>query len=373
MATGDFKVSISTISGGSVPNILKIFRGNKIERGYIPRALTSLAFSAMAEPFRLMEHLRFNGAVRDFKIQEPPVFILGHWRSGTTYLHNLMCQDTHFGFVTTYHGIFPELLGSEWLFKTFMNSAMPRKRASDNIALSPDYPQEEEFAMGNMNPYGFYNFWLFPKRTREYYERFVEFRGMSQQEMARWKADYIRLVKKALIYTKRNRFISKNPPHTGRLRQLLEMFPDARFIHIYRNPVTVFISTKKLVKATMPAIQFQDIGEQEAEENILWVYERMMKAYLRDRSLIPAGNLIEIRFEDFEVHPLPALQGIYQTLRLPGFNRAEAAFERYIRSQMSYEKNKYTISGREVEKITARWGFAMNEWKYDLPDNLEII
>jgi len=372
MSKGDFNVSLSTIAGGSVLNIIKIFRGNKIDRSYIPRAINSVAFSGIAEPFRMLEHVLFDAAIHKMKIAAPPVFILGHWRSGTTHLHNLMCEDPSFGYVTTYQGVFPELLGSGWLFKTFMRLTMPEKRASDNVALSPDFPQEEEFALGNMHPYGFYNFWFFPKRTREYYERYVEFRGMTDDEILYWKAGYLRLVKKALIYSKKKRFISKNPPHTGRIRLLLEMFPDARFIHIYRNPVTVFISTKKLVEATMPAIQFQDFTAEEAEENIFWIYERMMKTYLRDRALIPPGNLIEIKFEDFERNTLPELERIYNALRLPGFDAAKSRFASYLHSQRSYEKNKYRISPQVVEKIYSRWRFALDEWNYDLPENIEI-
>src|SRR5437879_2949234 len=113
MAKSEFKVGVSTISGGSLFNILKIFRGNEIGHDYILRAINSLAFSFIAEPFRLLEHLRFDRAVNNLNIDEPPVFILGHWRSGTTYLHNLMCEDAQMGYVTTYQGIFPELLGSE--------------------------------------------------------------------------------------------------------------------------------------------------------------------------------------------------------------------------------------------------------------------
>ncbi len=372
MAKKDFKVSISTISGGSVFNILKVFRENKIDTGYVPRAATSLAFSLFAEPFRLWEHLRFDHAVNKLEMKEPPVFILGHWRSGTTHLHNVMCEDPNMGYITTYQGVFPELLASGWLFKTFMKSVMPEKRASDNVVLSADFPQEEEFAIGNMNPYGFYNYWFFPKKTKEYYERFVEFKEASDELISRWKNDYERLAKKALIYTGRKRFISKNPPHTGRVRLLLEMFPDARFIHIYRNPVTVFISTKKLVESTLPAVQFQDISNDEMEENILWVYERMMKRYLKDRSLIPKKNLVEIRFEEFEKNTVPELERIYATLGLDGFAAAQPAMKKYLESQKSYEKNRYKIFRPVVDRITNRWKFAMDEWNYSLPENLEI-
>ncbi len=372
MARGNFKVSVSTVSGGSAANILRIFRGNEIEPSYYPRAITSLAFSLIAEPFRLWEHVKYDSAVKGTEVKQP-VFILGHWRSGTTHLHNLMCQDPRIGYVTTYQGVFPELLGSGWLFKTFMKAVMPEKRASDNVALSADFPQEEEFALGNMNPYGFYNFWFFPKRTREYYERHVEFRGMNEKEISRWKSDYIRLIKKALIYTKRSAFISKNPPNTARIRMLLEMFPDAKFIHIYRNPVTVFVSTRKLIQSTMPAIQFQDISGKEIENNILWIYDRMMRTYLRDRSLIPKENLVEVRFEDFEKAALSELEKIYAMLRMPGFQTSKNAFDSYIQSQKSYAKNKYGMPEETVKKILKQWKFAMDEWNYSIPDNVEII
>jgi len=372
MEKKQFKVGMSTISGGAVGNIFRIFSRNTIEPQYYPRAVVSLLFSAFAEPFRWWEHLRYDGKINSLKITSAPVFILGHWRSGTTHLHNLMCKDPQMGYVTTYQGVFPELLlGSSWLFKTFMKLMMPKKRASDNVELSADYPQEEEFAMGNMNPFGYYNFWYFPKNTRNQYAQSIEFSGNGAM-LARWKADYVRLAKKALINTNGSRFISKNPPHTGRVRQLLELFPNAKFIHIYRNPLVVFISTKKLIESTMPTLQFQEISAGEIEENILWVYERIMRAYLHDRALIPKENLVELRFEDFEKNALPELEHIYRQMNLPGFAEAKPLFRQYIESQKSYEKNKYSLPRATVEKIMQRWKFAMEEWSYSLPENLEI-
>lgn len=373
MSEKKFTVGISTISGGSVGNILRILQQNTVEPRYYPRVASSLLFSMFAEPFRWWEHLRYDGAIQALQLKNDPVFILGHWRSGTTHLHNLLCKDPQTGYVTTYQGVFPELLlGSSWLFKTFMKIMMPEKRASDNVELSADYPQEEEFALGNTNPYGYYNFWFFPKQTKTHYERFIEFKNADAAMLSRWKADYLRLAKKALLNTKGGRFISKNPPHTGRIRQLLELFPNAKFVHIYRNPVVIFISTKKLIESTIPALKFQDITSEEIEENILWVYERIMQAYLRDRALIPPQNLIELRFEDFEKNTLPELERIYSRLHIPGFEQAKPRFREYIDAQKSYTKNKYTLPRSTVEKITTRWQFAMDAWGYGLPDNLVI-
>lgn len=374
MADTNFSVSISTISGGSVGNILKILSENTVEPRYYPRVVSSLLFSVFAEPFRWWEHLRYDGAIRSFQLKNDPVFVLGHWRSGTTHLHNLLCKDPQMGYVTTYQGVFPELLlGSSWLFKTFMKLMMPEKRASDNVELSADYPQEEEFALGNTNPYGYYNFWFFPKQVKTHYERFIEFKNADERMLARWKSDYVRLVKKALLNTKGERFISKNPPHTGRIKQILEIFPQAKFVHIYRNPVVIFISTKKLIESTIPSLKFQDITGEEIEESILWVYERIMQAYLRDRALIPADNLIELRFEDFEHNTLHELERIYGQLHIPGFEKAKPHFQQYINAQKSYKKNTYSLPRSTVDRITTRWKFAMDAWNYRLPENLEVI
>jgi len=38
---------------------------------------------------------------------EPPVFILGVWRSGTTHLHNLLTRDTRFGYANLYQALNP--------------------------------------------------------------------------------------------------------------------------------------------------------------------------------------------------------------------------------------------------------------------------
>jgi hypothetical protein len=123
----------------------------------------------------------------------------------------------------------------------------------------------------------------------------------------------------------------------------------------------------------MPALQFQDISIEEMEENILWVYEQIMSDYLKEKSLIPKENLVELRFEDFEKNTLPELERIYGQLKLPGFEKAKPLFQQYLESQKSYEKNKYTLSRATVDKITTRWKFAMEHWNYSLPENLEIV
>lgn len=366
--------AMSNISGSSFPSFIKQFSEGQTDSKYIGRALLAGLVSFTGEPFRWYEELRYSGKVDRFEVKQDPVFILGHWRSGTTFLHNLMCEDPAYGFVTTYHGVFPNyLLGSKWLYKNMMRNMMPEKRASDNMALSPDFPQEEEFAIGCRNAMSYYNFWFFPKLAGLYFDKYIDFKGVSEKVKQQWKDDYMILVKKALMNTGGERFISKNPPHTARIPMLLEMFPNAKFIHIYRNPITVFESTKKLITSTIPPLKFHDYSEQETEATVFDIYPKLMKKYIRDKELVPEGNLVELRFEEFEKDPVMHLGKIYEQLNIPNWEEAKVHFDNYVQVQKRYKKNKYQITRKKVDEIISHWQFAMDHWQYGIPEHMEVI
>ena len=247
-------------------------------------------------PFRIYERLFYNRKLAKRDIKEDPIFILGHWRSGTTLLHNLMCQDTQMGYVTTYHSVFPDQLltwFSRFIFRNFTKLFIPLKRLGDNVELGINYPQEEDFALGSNHELSFYYFFFFPEKTREYFNSFILNNNISTKLEKAWQKDYRIIIQKALKNTGKTRFLSKNPPNTGKARQLLEIFPDAKLIHIYRNPVTVFLSTRHFFMNLIPTLQFHSIPDEELEENIYFVYREIMKHYFKERHHIPKGNLMK--------------------------------------------------------------------------------
>ncbi len=96
--------------------------------------------------------------------EEPPIFVIGFWRSGTTLLHSMLCQDKRAGYVTTFQGVFPNLVLTQkkWL-KKFTNAILPKNRPFDGYAMDMDFPQEEDFAMMSLQPRSLYQNVLFPK------------------------------------------------------------------------------------------------------------------------------------------------------------------------------------------------------------------
>lgn len=327
-------------------------------------------------PFRTYERLLINPKYKKRAITESPIFILGHWRSGTTHLHNLLCKDPQMGYTSTYQSVFPDTLFNKlgrFLFEGFASALIPGKRAGDNVTLGTKLPQEEEFALGDKTPISFYYFWMFPRNIKLFYKRFIRFEGIDNITKERWKANYKLLIIKSLKNTNTQLYLSKNPSNTGRIQVLLEMFPNAKFIHIHRNPIEVFLSTQNFFKKMLPHLQLQNISQNEIKEEIVHLYKELMTDYFDQKSLIPTGSLVEIRFEQLENKPMHVLKHVYSELNISGFERAESYIQDYINSMTSYKKNNHVLSKQQLYILTEAFQFAMTELKYSIPSNLDII
>jgi hypothetical protein len=165
--------------------------------------------------------------------------------------------------------------------------------------------------------------------------------------------------------------VVKNPVNTGRLSVLCELYPEGRFLHIYRNPYVVFLSTKKFFLELMPTLWFQTISESKIEQIVLDTYIQLMELY--DHDLVNNKNVVEVKFEEFEKSPVESLKKIYEKLSMTTFESDRPFFESYLASQKGYRKNKYSISRREYNLVTQRWHIYLKRWNYDLPPNMEIL
>lgn len=369
------EIALPAMVGGNFSALLKTIRQGKVQPKFYNHLFISILLSALTQPFKTYERLRYNRFFDEKPIENAPIFIIGHWRSGTTHLHNFFGLDPQMGFVSTYQSAFPDMLYAQparYLVEKFMRFALPQKRQGDNVVMDANYPQEEEFALGNIHALCYYNFWYFPTRTQQYYDRYIDFKNLNPDELNTWKTEYVRLIKKALLNTDGKIFVSKNPPNTGRIELLLQMFPKARFIYIYRNPVDVYLSTYKFITSMIPSLQLEDAPAELISNNIFLVYNQLIRKYLNTRNLIPPGQFAEVRFEDFEQNPTAEMHRIYHQLNLPNFDQAAPAFEKYATSQKTYKKNQFFMAQKLLDRLLAEWGFAMQHWKYEVPPHIEV-
>lgn len=312
-----FIFPVSTLIGSSFFNYLNIVSRKKIHREYLSRFLLTTLVSGILDPFGKAESIIKSKVVRETKIDQSPIFIIGFWRSGTTYLHNLLCQDPKHAYVSTYQSIFPShsLINSFWM-KSLATKAMPNERPVDKVKLGMDFPQEEEMALGNTQKLSFYNLFYFPNNLKEYTKNALYFQNVQNADMDKWREQYLLIIKKAMIMTGGKRFVSKNPPNTFRIPQLIKMFPNARFIYIYRNPYKVLSSFILFMNQVVKGVGFQKPDSTNFDLELFELFKQSLDKYDKDKSLIPSKNLYEIEYETFVGEPLQTIANIYSQFDL---------------------------------------------------------
>ena len=361
------KLPINTLVGADWATFKAITCGRVIDPAYRGKYRLTKAVCRLLSPLASIQDGRYAKLLADKPLEHDPVFILGHWRSGTTFMHNVFSCDKHFGYNTTYQTVFPHLMmWGQPFFKKNMSWLMPDKRPTDNMELAVDLPQEEEFALANMMPYTYYNFWFLPKHMMEYADKYLLFDDITPEQLRVFEETFVKLIKISLWNTGGSQFLSKNPPHTGRVRELVKMFPNAKFIYLMRNPYTVFESTRSFFTNTIQPLKLQDITPEQLEANILAVYAKLYHKYEADKACIPEGNLVEVRFEDYETDAYGMTEDIYRRLSLPGWKESRAAIEAYVGKKKGYKKNKYAYDERTVRLVQEHWGFALKDWNYEL-------
>lgn len=361
------KLPANTLVGASWSTFKGVCDGRKVDKKYKGKYRFTKLICRILSSINFIENRRYKKRLGNTKLNDSPLFIIGHWRSGTTFVHNVFACDKQFGYTTTYQTVFPFMMFTiKWFFKKMAALAIPAKREADNMELNTDQPQEEEFALSNMSPYSFYNFWIFPQSTEEYRSKYLLFETITEEEKASFKECYERLVKTSVWDTKGKRYLSKNPPHTGRIKFLLEMFPNAKFIYLVRNPYTVLESTRNFFSKTIQPLKLQDYSMEELDKDILETYTRLYNRYEADKGLIPEGNLVELRFEDFEADPFSKTKEIYEKLSLGGWDEAKEAIEAYIGKKKGHKKNAYKYKPETVELVDKHWGYALKQWNYNL-------
>ena len=210
---------------------------------YCHRALCISALSSLNSINRWREHRRYGERIARTRITKAPVFILGHWRSGTTLLHNILAEDAaQFTAPTTYQVMHPHTFLTTEAFATqWLGWLAPPTRPQDNMALSLQSPQEEEFAIALTTLRSPYLGIAFPRREQDY-ARYYTFDEALHTDAAAWQQALLWFIKKLTLRHDR-RVVLKSPANTARIRLILEVFPEARFLYIVRHPYRVFQSS----------------------------------------------------------------------------------------------------------------------------------
>ncbi len=301
------------------------------------------------------------------KIQAP-VFILGHWRSGTTHLHNMLSQDTEqFAFPSTYQVTNPlTFLTTEKINSKLFAKLLPKKRPMDNMAMTFSLPQEDEFATLLTTLKSVYLNISFP-RDAEQFEKYLSFKNASENDREEWRKALDYFLKKISLLHPNKTMLLKTPSHTARIAFIRSLYPDAKFIHIHRHPAEVYRSFQHYHNTAVWRTYLQKPDRSKVNADIIKQYRVLYESYFEDIDSIPNGCFTELSFEQLEKTPLQAMQKIYADLELPNITNASVKFETYLATLKNYEKNRFDdLTANERELLQKEWAYLYSNWGYQI-------
>ncbi len=334
-----------------------------------PKVAQVLFMSLVLSPVAFLENLFHARKIANTKIEKPPIFIVGHWRSGTTFLTSIMAHDeskAYFKAEQTYS--FPVFITLGNTLKSIYTKVLPSKRPMDNMKMGREEPQEEAFALATMIEESITHMMSFPSNAR-FYAKCAFYSELSEQRQKKIRRAYLKIIKKLTYYTGGKQLIIKSPENTARIDMLLELFPDAKFIHIYRNPYNVFPSTVGMFKKLFPIFSLEDISKHPdtlVDDVVLDIYEKLYTRYLSDKKKIPEGNLIEMKYEEFVQDPFLYMQEIYTSLGIEGWEEQKDHFKKYIDAQEGYKTNGYKIDIINKKRLNKRLFFLFKKFGYKM-------
>ena len=353
-------------------NWLRLLSENRfnISRENIPEALYITLASLGTFPFAMAEKLIYDRAINNTVIDKHPIYILGHWRTGTTHLQNVLSRDPQFGWcdpvsTTTFNNSL--LMGP--LMAKIQSGVLDQARPMDNMKYGLDMPMEEIFAQATISDIAIIHMMRFPQRFREHVPLgFLQ--DLPAHKRQRWMREYQYVLKKITYIKNGRQLVLKSPDNTCHPRIIHQMFPKSKYICLHRGPYTTIFSTINMFKKQMEVLSLQDppSGALDIviEDAVIDIFRRMYTELFDFLEDIPKSQYTELPFEHFEKEPIDDLRRIYTELNIGGFEEALPYFQKYLDSQRDYKKNSFDIPPRLYKKINEKLGFYFDRYGYEM-------
>jgi len=193
--------------------------------------------------YQLLRHTGPAASKFPFPDGEGLVFIQGFWRAGTTLLHELLSDLPQCATPRTWQCMDPSVLLSP--------AAQPRtsqaiQRPMDEIIITTDSPQEDEFALMSMGVPSVYQGFLDPRRLQDLKPLLQS--SFWNDTHSDWGAVFEAFI--AWCATpQQTHMVVKSPNHIFRTPALMTRYPRARYVWIFRDPEDLWRSNMKMWRA----------------------------------------------------------------------------------------------------------------------------
>ncbi|MCR5667252.1 MAG: sulfotransferase [Eubacterium sp.] len=352
-------------------NWIKLLKENNVSKEKKGQALFITVVSAMLAIPAGLERLLFDGRIRKTKITKDPLYVVGHWRTGTTFLQNLLSKDKQFGWFDPMKTVsFNNCILLKDILPKVEKVLLKDARPMDNLDYTIDLPMEEVFAQATISTQAISHMLVFPDKGKGV--KYIETAFIDEQDEKKqreWSKAYDYILKKATYLEHGKQLMLKSPENTCRIRKLKRCYPGAKFINIYRNPYVVARSTKNMFLKEMNLLSLSEPPSEEfIEDTIVDLMARIYKKAFRDLAMMNESDYIEIKYEDFVKNPMPYMHQIYDHLGLAGFDEAKDGFQEYLDAMNDYKTNQYEFTPELIRKVNAKLGFYFERYGYQMLD-----
>jgi len=331
----------------------------------IPRAVIISIVSFLLIPIHIANYLIYKNKKRLITNTKDPIFIIGHWRSGTTYLHYLMGKDDQFGYLSYYQAFMPTLIwaGGKYL-QRFLSRLLPKTRFQDNVIVRSNLPTEEESPLTTMSIYSACHSFFFPKEE-QYYDKYILYKDITKNEKIKWRKAYSFIISQIQARFPHRRLLIKNPHNTGRVKELIEIYPEAKFIFLHRSAYGVIPSTIRMYDKIISKQYLQTYSRQDTEDKIFYYHNTMIKRYIETKDLIPPDQLIELSYEQLLSESQRSIQKIYSQFELELSNEAQQEIKNFIQENQNYVANVHQNAKKLNDRIKDELSW-FEEWREHL-------
>jgi hypothetical protein len=282
----------------------------------------------------------------------PPVFIIGHWRSGTTLLHQLMARCPSLCAPSLYQTCYPHsFMTARRFVEPIMKPLVNGTRPMDNVALAMDEPQEEENALFRMTGLSPLEQLVFPRSGRYFLADNRTWLPSTPRQLDAWRRSLRWFVAKVHLQAGAKAVVLKNPFHSMRISCLRALFPGARFLFMERNPRDIVPSAVHMWSVVGAQNTFRRNWRAPSIEDVTTVFRTTCDRIDQARARISPERQTTVRFESLEAAPIRTLQAACEEIGLPFTVEFRRRVERFLADHAGYKKNAYALDPRQASYI----------------------
>ena len=268
---------------------------------------------AVKDRIRLQKAFQKNQEILNPPV-EKPVFILGLPRTGTTFLQNLLFQNDHFRHLHYWEQV---AVGPQPTRENFQDNYIIKSGVSFVDKLKTITP--EFFIAHEINPYGpeecnglmernFTSIIYFMFRNIPSYMEWFQAHDMTETY------DYHKQQLQFLGYHfSKKQWVLKAPVHLFFLKYLFKTYPDARIVHLHRDPLEVIPSMASLVVISRQ-IHSNHVSVQETANQILDWVRKIITNSIAYRDETDSDQFLDLAYTDLVKDPLNTINQIYKWL-----------------------------------------------------------